>query len=100
MTITGLPPAIRDALAADQPDRPVNDLVTEILSRRYGLPYTPQVRTQPRLWDPDGARLILKLPEPVWAAMKTEAAPYTTVKQVAINALADFYNVGKGEDAA
>jgi len=89
--ITNLPAPIRDAIQIDQPNRSINDVAAEILSQRYQLPYRPSGRTRTKQFVTDS--LLLKLPEPVWVALKKEATPYSTIRKVAIQAFADHYKV-------
>lgn len=89
--IVDIPQPVAAALASDQPERPITDLCNEILSRRYQLDFEPSGR-QGRNWD-GASSLVLKVPEPVWAALKQEAIPYSTIKQVAINAFAEHYGI-------
>jgi hypothetical protein len=89
--VADIPAPVLDALAVDQPNRPINDLCAEILSRRYQLPFEPSGR-QGRNWKQD-ASLVLKLPEPVWAALKQEATPYSSIREVVIRALAEHYAI-------
>lgn len=94
MLVEDVPARVLTALTADQPARSINDICSEILSARYGIPYQPSGRKRRGL-DHEGA-LILKLPEPVWAEMKYEAAPYGTLKDVAIRALSEHYGLEDG----
>lgn len=89
--IADIPPAVLDALAADQPQRPINDLCAEILSRRYGLPFESSGRNG-RNWKQNG-NLVLKLPEELWIAIKEEATPYSTIRNVVIQAFAENYGI-------
>jgi hypothetical protein len=89
--IADIPESVLSALAQDQPQRPINDLCSEILAARYGIPFE-SINRNGRNWR-RAHSLVLKLPEPVWAAMKQEATPYSTIKQVAIQAFIDHYKL-------
>lgn len=92
MLIADIPQPIIEALSADQPERSVNDLASEILSNKYGLWFEPSGR-RGRTWNPESRRLVLKLPEQLWATLKEDATPYSTIRQVAIDAFAEHYKI-------
>lgn len=94
--VTDIPEPVTQALRNDQPERPINDLCCEILAQRYGLPFIPSGRLG-RNWRSSNS-LVLKIPEAVWVAVKREATPYSTVRQVAIDAFAAYYGINQGEE--
>ena len=83
--VTNIPEDIRDTLASEHPAVSVNDRVTGTLARRYGIPWEPVGMPSRR---PEvGGDILVRLPEPIWAAVKEEAVPYSTMGAVIIQAL-------------
>jgi hypothetical protein len=83
--INSIPPDVQAIIAASHPETSINDCVVGALSRRYGLPEEPAGR--PSRSETVGESILVKLPEPIWVAVKEEAVPYSTMSAVIIKAI-------------
>lgn len=95
VTVENLPLAVAAALQADVAAGEVSmsDAVRRVLASRYQLAAPVDVRRRQQ-WAPPSARLLLKLPEPMWHRLKVEAAESKrTMRAVIVEALADHYEV-------
>lgn len=83
--MTGIPEDVQGLIASEHPEVSVNDRVVGTLARRYGIPWEPVGMPSRRA--EVGESILVKLPEPIWAAVKGEAVPYLTMSDVVIRAL-------------
>jgi hypothetical protein len=83
--VTGIPEDVQGLIASEHPEVSVNDRVVGTLARRYGIPWEPVGMPSRRA--EVGESILVKLPEPIWAAVKGEAVPYLTMSDVVIRAL-------------
>jgi len=83
--VTNIPSDIQELIAADHPQVSVNDRVVGTLAQRYGIEWTPigMPSRRPAVQE----SILVRLPEPIWAAVKEEAVPYSTMGDVIIRAL-------------
>jgi len=85
--VNRIPEDIQNLIASDHPGVSINDRVVGTLARRYGVPWEPVGMPSRRA--EVGDSILVKLPEPIWAAVKEEAVPYSTMSTVIIEALRD-----------
>jgi len=83
--VTNIPEDVREILASGHPAVSVNDRVTGTLARRYDIPWEPVGMPSRRQTVSDS--ILVRLPEPIWVAVKEEAVPYSTIGSVIIQAL-------------
>ena len=83
--ISNIPEDVQRLITEAQATMSVNDYVVGVLSRRYGSEWTPTGHLSRRTAVHESA--LVKLPEPLWAAVKQEAVPYSTMSSVIIDAI-------------
>lgn len=83
--VTGIPEDVRYLLNAAHPEMSINDRVVGTLSKRYAIDWNPVGLPSRR--DTVGDSILVKLPEPLWVAVKEEAVPYSTMSAVIIQAM-------------
>jgi len=95
--LTDIPQSVVDKLVADGKSRSINDICSGIFAERYGIPYEPTGRKAFRAYNLPERRLVLKVPEEVWVALKQDAVPYSSIRQVAIDALTLHYGLDRDD---
>ena len=83
--VSGIPDDVQQSISNSHPGNSINDYVVGVLSRRYGSEWTPT--GQPSRRESVGETILVKVPEPLWAAVKEEAVPYSTMSSVIIQAI-------------
>jgi hypothetical protein len=83
--VNSIPPDVQASITASHPETSINDYVVGALSRHYGLSWEPAGR--PSRSEVVGESILVKLPEPIWVAVKEEAVPYSTMSAVIIKAI-------------
>ena len=83
--VTNIPADVQKIISESHPEMSINDFVLGTLSRRYGIPWAPAGRASRS--NAIGDSILVKLPEPVWVAVKEEAVPYSTMSAVITRAI-------------
>lgn len=86
--VSGIPADVQEIIAQAHPEMSINDFVVGVLANRYKQGWTPTGMASRRTGVTDS--ILVKMPEPIWAAVKAEAVPYLTMSAVIIDAIREW----------
>lgn len=83
--VNGIPDDVQEIIARAHPEMSINDYVVGALASRYKIDWKPTGMPSQR--ESVSNSILVKLPEPIWVAVKEEAVPYKTMSAVIIESI-------------